>query len=116
MATTQEPPSALTLRIGVQILAGNGVARHTALMTLAKEYNPTKAWSVEALGAHLSAATRPLRDAGVLVHRGERWYAPNVTDLAAWIADGYAEREDAGYAQNPRVPAKGAGEPIDEAA
>ncbi len=64
--------------------------------------------AVRAGGRHpqrmVAEAMRPLAHAGVALRHEDTWFAPNLADLAAWVADGAEYREDSGTAVNPELP------------
>lgn len=56
-------------------------------------------------GQRVREAMRPLLADDVVVHVDGVWYAPNVADLGAWLADALEAREDAGVLASPVIPA-----------
>lgn len=94
------PPQRLTLALAALVLAHGGVVKHRLMVDIAER------WAVgrRTPNEWVHKGTRGLRADGVLVRHGDTWYAPSLADLGAWVADGLAAREDAGYHDDPVVP------------
>jgi hypothetical protein len=95
-------PTRLTLRLGVLLMAAGGVLHQDLAVQVAEEQGTGSRTPAR----RLQEAMRPMRTDGVVLRVGDTWYAPDLPDLAAWVADAYAYRWDAGYGSNPVVPAE----------
>jgi hypothetical protein len=82
-------PNMLTLRLGSMLLANGGRMPDGMATALVPR-------SLSRPGQRVVEALQPLIDDDVAFHADGAWYAINSADLAAWIADGYEAREDAG--------------------
>jgi hypothetical protein len=95
----EHPPQLLTLRVGVAVLAGHGKATRAELLQVAEGFT---AGAKRPTVARLADALRPLVADGVLRRDTDgNVHAPSIVDLAAWVADGYGYREDAGRSLVP---------------
>lgn len=93
-------PSRLTLRLAAVLLSHGGEMTLQTAMDVANDCST----GYRKPSRRVSEALRPLRNDDVIVRIGDVFYAPNLADLAAWTADGFAYREDAGHAVTPRIP------------
>jgi hypothetical protein len=101
--STMKPPPRLTLSLAALLLSHDGVLRGSQAATYARkvrEESNTRRMPREMV----TDAMRPLVRDNVVVRVGEDWYAPDLADLAAWIADGFDARDDAGVLDNPAIP------------
>jgi hypothetical protein len=88
-----------TLRLAAAVIAGNGVLTLDAACAIAADARGRRPVM------RVREALRPLIELDVLVRVDDSWYASNMADLAAWLADAVEAREDAGMLVNPTIPA-----------
>ncbi len=97
----RQAPQWLTVRAGAMLLAMGGRAPHAVMAAMAEQHvNGSRSAT-----RRMQLAMKPLRDAGVAVRHEDTWYAPNLADLAAWVADAFEYREDLGCGNDPELPA-----------
>lgn len=97
----KEAPARLTLRLAALVLSNGGGLPHEIVLAYAEHVRT----GAKKPAKMVSDAMRPLVRDGVIVRHEGDWCAPNLADLAAWIADGYEYREQAGHLDSPSVPA-----------
>jgi hypothetical protein len=93
----------VTLEAGALLLAHGGLLPNDDLARFLLR-NKEVAEGEEKPMSQAGKIMRPLRLAGLTARIGGMWHAPSLADLAAWIADGYEERDDAGCGNDPPAP------------
>lgn len=97
---TTTAPTRLTLRLAAALLMEEGVLSFRA----AKRRASSVLTGNRDAALVVNQSFRPLVDDKVVERIGDYWYAHNLGDLAAWIADGAEAREAAGIQINPPIP------------
>lgn len=104
-ATHTKVPDRLTLVLAAFLLAHGGVLEKVTAKGYIRMSRKVdcEQWPLRRL---VGMAIRPLLDDGLVESVGDVWYVPDLTDLAAWLADGHEAREDAGMKVEPGIPAQ----------
>lgn len=100
-----EMPRRQTLEVALYLALRRGVIDKQELRDWIGAAFPTG--STRPIKLRAQRLLAPLRADGVLVEVDGTYYVPNLADLVAWAADGYAAREDADVADDPIVPLPG---------
>lgn len=91
-------PRLLAVRLAGALIAGAGRLDDAAALAIANKVESRRPLK------RIYDALIPLEADGVVVHIDDVWYAPNLGDLGAWLADAIEAREDAGMVDNPVIP------------
>lgn len=93
-----------SMRFGALLLMRDGVVHRNEATDAAVRRFMTSAADHRTVQRRLRDAVAPLRRLGLVRLVDQTYYATNLADLCAWMADEWERREDAGLSVAPRIP------------